>query len=616
MLGACDAWLCVCLHCWGPEFRVLAKAHQRVYEVSKDDPELAPFLVPNSVPTNDLLASVDVLVTDFSSIAYDFVPTGKPVVYYSPDPESYRESRGYYVEPQHWPGPLVRTLDELGSVVRAAGSGSERDPRVTHAQSYTSTVNRVAPHDDGAATQRLVDTVFRGKDAAPSRVLEQTKPSVLIYLGDMRPNGITSAGMNLVANLDHDSVDVTVSFLSTNDPQRRRLMGMLDHRVRQLPRLGGEHPGLGQRRRRPGFDRLYELGAGRLDPEGRNDTLTDEWHRCFGSANFDHVADLSGYGPFFARLLLQGSNPGRRSIWLHNDMVADSQRMTDGVQHLKERLGLVFELYRFYDHLVSVSEPLSRINAQNLSRFAPPSSFTFASNTIDADRIVALARGPEPEPQPHDARLDLNGSTLREAVRSLAARYSPQEVLDEARLRLRAGWVGEASYSGKVFVTVGRLSPEKNHSRLLQAFSLVHDDEPDARLVVIGDGPLMSPLKQEARDLGLDLRTHVRFTGHVDNPFAIMSEADCFVLSSDYEGQPMVILEAKVLGLPVVATAFASVRGALREGEGVVTERSAEALADGMRAFLAGDVPSAPLDAQNYNAAAVQEFMAATGLGA
>lgn len=598
----------------GPGFRVLAKAHQRVYASSAGDPRLKQFLVPNDAPTNDLLRLVDVLVTDFSSIAYDFLPTGRPIIYFSDDPESYRDTRGYYFDPASWPGPLVRSLDGAAAVIRAVGSAGPDDPAVTHAEPYRSTTQRVALHDDGSATQRLVDTVFKGHDSVVSRTLPRSKPAVLIYLGDMRPNGITSSGMNLVANLDHDSVDVTVSYLGTTDAQRKQLIRRLDPRVRQVPRLGGHHPGVGRRRRASRFDRLYELGSGRLDSNGRNPALTDEWQRCFGEASFDRVVDLSGYGPFFARLLLQGSEPGQRSIWLHNDMVADSQRTTDGTQHLRTRLGQVFEHYRYFDHLVSVSEPLCRVNREKLSAYAAAPAFAFASNTIDARRIREMASEDDITSVTIPAGRDLIGLSLRRAIESLGDIYSPEAVLEEARLAVRLGRVEVEDGKGKVFVTAGRLSPEKNHGRLLRAFSLVHDEDPDVRLVILGDGPLMPTLKAEARALGLDLRTHVRFVGHLPNPFAAMARADCFVLSSDYEGQPMVILEARVLGLPVVSTSFSSVRGVLDDSTGLITDRTEEALADGMRAFLAGDVPSAPFDADAYNANAVAEFAAAIDL--
>ena len=63
----------------------------------------------------------------------------------------------------------------------------------------------------------------------------------------------------------------------------------------------------------------------------------------------------------------------------------------------------------------------------------------------------------------------------------------------------------------------------------------------------------------------------------------------------------MVILEALVLGLPVVTTRFASVDSALPAGEGLVVERSVEGVAEGMRAFLRGEVSPPQFDAEAYN---------------
>jgi glycosyltransferase involved in cell wall biosynthesis len=106
-----------------------------------------------------------------------------------------------------------------------------------------------------------------------------------------------------------------------------------------------------------------------------------------------------------------------------------------------------------------------------------------------------------------------------------------------------------------------------------------------------------------------------------------MAHADCFVLSSDYEGQPMVILEAMVLGLPIVTTDFASVRGALPDGYGRIVPMSVDGVAEGMRAFLAGQIRTAfdgtafdgttfdgtAFDGRAWNESAVQQFYDAIG---
>lgn len=75
----------------------------------------------------------------------------------------------------------------------------------------------------------------------------------------------------------------------------------------------------------------------------------------------------------------------------------------------------------------------------------------------------------------------------------------------------------------------------------------------------------------------------------------------------------MVILEAKILGLPIVSTAFGSVHSALPDGSGCITGFDDEELAGGMTAFLDGEVPAVPFDSAAYNRKAVDEFYVAIG---
>ena len=106
-------------------------------------------------------------------------------------------------------------------------------------------------------------------------------------------------------------------------------------------------------------------------------------------------------------------------------------------------------------------------------------------------------------------------------------------------------------------------------------------------------------MSQQIEELGLT--SAVTLAGHRPNPYVIVANSDCFVLSSDYEGQPMVLLEALILGRPIVTTSFGSVRGALPEGYGMVVARDTEALAEGMRSFLRGQVVAKPFDYAAYN---------------
>ncbi len=104
--------------------------------------------------------------------------------------------------------------------------------------------------------------------------------------------------------------------------------------------------------------------------------------------------------------------------------------------------------------------------------------------------------------------------------------------------------------AGVRVLTVGSLKEEKNHSLLLCAFARL--PRPDARLVLLGQGPNESKLRSLAGELGIAER--VIFAGFHADPSPFYATADLFVLSSDYEGFGNVIVEALSFGLPVVST--------------------------------------------------------------
>jgi glycosyltransferase involved in cell wall biosynthesis len=102
-----------------------------------------------------------------------------------------------------------------------------------------------------------------------------------------------------------------------------------------------------------------------------------------------------------------------------------------------------------------------------------------------------------------------------------------------------------------VVLGVGRLTIQKNFPALIEAFALVSRKR-GARLVILGEGPDRTSL--EARVSQLGLRDRVALPGFVDNPHACMARAGVFVLSSNFEGLPTVLVESLALGTPVVST--------------------------------------------------------------
>jgi glycosyltransferase involved in cell wall biosynthesis len=103
---------------------------------------------------------------------------------------------------------------------------------------------------------------------------------------------------------------------------------------------------------------------------------------------------------------------------------------------------------------------------------------------------------------------------------------------------------------GRHYLAVGRLAPQKNFALLLDAFARIA--EADDTLRILGEGPERRALEAQAARLGI--AGSVYMPGHVDPLDGWLAEADAFVLSSDYEGVPAVVIEALATGLPIVAT--------------------------------------------------------------
>lgn len=130
--------------------------------------------------------------------------------------------------------------------------------------------------------------------------------------------------------------------------------------------------------------------------------------------------------------------------------------------------------------------------------------------------------------------------------------YNPvvdEELIRKAKTSIEHPWFQKESYP--VFLAVGRLTLQKDFSNLIQAFSILRKSRP-ARLVILGEGEARTELELLAAKLGVAV--DVSLPGFVENPYAYMYNASAFVLSSQWEALPTVLIEAMACGCPVIAT--------------------------------------------------------------
>lgn len=154
------------------------------------------------------------------------------------------------------------------------------------------------------------------------------------------------------------------------------------------------------------------------------------------------------------------------------------------------------------------------------------------------------------------------------------------ETSDETRARFGL------NQGHRVIGCIGRMHHQKGQEFLIRAFKDISREHPDARLVLVGDGPIMAQMKAEAAGHPNILFTGT-ITGHDYNN--LLAAFDIYAQPSRYEGLPRTLLDAMYLGLPIVATAVNGNLDALRDGENglLVPAEDSAALAHGLSRLLA-----------------------------
>jgi len=112
---------------------------------------------------------------------------------------------------------------------------------------------------------------------------------------------------------------------------------------------------------------------------------------------------------------------------------------------------------------------------------------------------------------------------------------------------------------------IGRLQPQKDHSNFLTAAVQIRKKLPEARFLIVGDGPLREELMAQAQTLGLG--SAVIFCGVRQDIPAVLAALNVLVISSKWEGLPVTLLEGLAARCPIVSTAVGGVPNVVMDGE-------------------------------------------------
>lgn len=563
------------------EYVLLIKVHSLMYKYIKGT-DLEEICVPDWVDTNELLSAVDVLITDYSSIFFDYLVTGKPILFFMYDKEKYLKDRGVYLDFEELPGPISRDIDELIKDI-----GCLPEISTSYKVAYEKMHEQYCKHDDGHVTERIIDIIFnKSLDYNVRKFRESNRRNILLYGGGFNNNGITTSLVNLVNNIDYSKYNVTIIDKGDYSSESERNISKIIAPVNVIYRVGGMNLTL--------IDFIWHNFFQRVELKSRLSRLLlpytrklylRELQRMLGNSEFEYAIDFSGYVPFWTTIIGFG-NFHRKVIYQHNDMKAETQKVINGEYKHRRNLKVIFSMYPFFDRVVSVSEQVKDLNYRNLSNYIRSNQITYVHNSINYNELIHKAQTKYGElPSGFEDYTISKWDSVNNFLNISAVRVPNDKVK---------------------FVNMGRLSPEKDQEKLIRAFAKIAKTHVNVILYIIGSGSLEKQLKILVKTL--DLSESVIFTGQLENPFILINKCDCFVLSSNHEGQPMALLEAMILSRPIISTSIEGTRSVLKDGYGKLVENSVEGLAQGLLEFIENGIDIKKFDYQKYNEEAMDMF--------
>ena len=151
------------------------------------------------------------------------------------------------------------------------------------------------------------------------------------------------------------------------------------------------------------------------------------------------------------------------------------------------------------------------------------------------------------------------------------------------------------------FLNVGRhTEKDKKLSRIIEVAKMLKKDNLQFRIIFVGDGQDSEKYKEKVKKNGLE--KEIIFLGNKKNPYPYFKIADSFIMTSEYEGFPVVYIEALILGLPIITTNVSDSKKIIEDKYGIVLEKNVDLIYNAMKkAIKDGIKVTKEFNCQKYN---------------
>lgn len=517
---------------------------------------------PDEFETYEITSIADCLITDYSSVFFDYGNTGRKIIMFNYDEYEYLHDRGLYIPLDELPFVKVHNVEELWLELNR----TEYRPYPEFQKTYCS-------KDSENNARKIVDLVFygsnKGLQVIDGKSLHNGKENILIFGGPLMKNGITTSLVGLLDSIDTDMYNYfLIGYRSKIRPNRQVLQdlrGDIDYLIIQGNKIFSIKEAWAQFK----FYRMDKIDEKTKTILKR--VFQREIERSLPTLKFKTTIHFTGYDRDFMNIIDNMENT-KKVVYVHNNM--NREKDTRGNFHVPT----ILNAYRHFDAVAGVRDSIK----DELVELLPEFDTTKFSTIHNVNNIKKIISGAEKEIE--FERNTVSTHNLKEI----------NEILDS---------------DAHKFITIGRFSEEKGHLRLLDAYKQFREESEknkNSYLFIIGGHG--DKYKETIEKIETENIENVIVIKSIMNPYPILRRCDIFMLSSYYEGLPMVIMEALILKKPVVCTDITGPREFLSQGYGTLVEDSTKGLKDGFIKAYNHDIEASKFDAIEFNKQALDEF--------
>ncbi|MFD2617055.1 CDP-glycerol glycerophosphotransferase family protein [Terrilactibacillus laevilacticus] len=329
---------------------------------------------PVDIELYDFLSCVDILITDYSSIMYDFLNKKRKIILYTYDKQEYFSSRGVYEDIDNYPFVQVETIEELAAEINA----------VDCFRDYTDFEERFCKYDCENGADIIVDYIFANK--MNEKILESSvrneKENVFIFCGGLWDNGITTALLNTLSSIDTSKRNYVLFFGKSKLSQKHQFrLQSLPPDVQYYPISGISISNL--------FERIIHkrfLNSKKTNSKFINNVVKNiynlEIRRMFGDTDVDWFIHYTGFDRKYAEIVSHINT--KTMMFVHTDMFEDYKNKKNYNQKV------IYNAYKSTSKIVLVNDGLVDGFKQNLPTVIK--KLEVANNFLGEQRIRDLSK--------------------------------------------------------------------------------------------------------------------------------------------------------------------------------------------------------------------------------